>query len=325
MCYLCNKIGGGSAIKASSIALTLCCLCNMTGGNSAIKASSIATRNIIYPSTTMLKYIQYLMAMLTCCVLAVTAGCNDSNGKATNNTETTVEDTAAKREMQGVWLNDADGEIAFRLKGDSVYFADSTSVPAYFCIINDTLMMKGANTVRYRVKKRTPHSLTFINSNGEEVNVVKTDDASYLEFFEHKKSVEINQNKVVKSDTVVYDGERKFHCYTQVNPTTYKVLKASTNTDGMEVNNVYFDNIINLNIFQGQQKLFSRDYKKEHFKKDVPEQFLKQSVLSNIRYYETNDEGLHFFAEISIPETYTSYLVEIVIGYDGKETLRVKK
>lgn len=38
------------------------------------------------------------------------------------------EDTAAKKMLQGIWLNDDDeDDVAFRVKGDTIYYPDSTS------------------------------------------------------------------------------------------------------------------------------------------------------------------------------------------------------
>ncbi len=56
----------------------------------------------------------------------------------------------------------------------------------------------------------------------------------------------LNQNTLIKRDTVVVRGDEKYHLYVQVNPTSYKVYKSSYNDDGVEVDNVYYDNIVNL-------------------------------------------------------------------------------
>lgn len=40
------------------------------------------------------------------------------------------EDLAAKKMLQGIWLNDDDeDDVAFRAKGDTIYYPDSTSQP----------------------------------------------------------------------------------------------------------------------------------------------------------------------------------------------------
>lgn len=54
--------------------------------------------------------------------------------------------------LQGIWLNDDDeDDVAFRVKGDTIYYPDSTSQPVYFYIAGDTLVMKGANIANIRL------------------------------------------------------------------------------------------------------------------------------------------------------------------------------
>lgn len=164
-----------------------------------------------------------------------------------------------------------------------------------------------------------------MNQNGERVKLVKTDDESYLDLFAPKTFLAVNQNRIVKRDTVLYHGAEKYHCYVQVNPTTYKVVKSTFNDDGVEVGNVYYDNIVNLGVFNGARRLFSSDFRKQDFQKNIPSDILRQLVLSDITFNKANEEGMHFYAVLVIPETSISYIVELVVTYDGKIIKRIKK
>ena len=64
------------------------------------------------------------------------------------------EDTNAKKMLQGVWISEDDEEIAFRVKGDTIYYPDSTSRPCYFVIRRDTLIMHGTHDVKYYIVKQ---------------------------------------------------------------------------------------------------------------------------------------------------------------------------
>ena len=239
--------------------------------------------------------------------------------------EKAEEDLMAKKELQGIWLDDDADDVAFRVKGDSVFFPDSTSAPAYFRIERDSFILVGGNTVKYHIVKQTPHLFVFINQNGERVKLCKTTDSSYLDMFAQKTILHVNQNKIVKRDTVYYHGTEKYHCYVQINPTTYKVAVATYNDDGVEVDNVYYDNIINLSVYKGASRLYSSDIRKEFYKKEVPGQFLRQAVLSDMTFMNSDNEGLHFFAVLAIPETSISYMVETIITYNGQMKQRIKK
>lgn len=239
--------------------------------------------------------------------------------------EVVQENLEAKKNLQGIWLDDDGDDVAFRIKGDSVFFPDSTSMPAYFRVEKDSFVVVGGNTVKYHIVKQTPHLFVFVNQNGERVKLVKTDDESYLDLFAPKTFLAVNQNRIVKRDTVLYHGAEKYHCYVQVNPTTYKVVKSTFNDDGVEVGNVYYDNIVNLGVFNGARRLFSSDFRKQDFQKNIPSDILRQLVLSYITFNQANEEGMHFYAVLVIPETSISYIVELVVTYDGKTIKRIKK
>lgn len=261
------------------------------------------------------------MAFLCVGVFLSLLGCGSHGDKH----EKTEEDLTAKKYLQGIWLDDDDDDVAFRVKGDTVYFPDSTSAPAYFRIERDSFVLVGGNTVKYHIVKQTPHLFIFVNQNGEKVRLSKTSDTSYLDLFAPKTVLHVNQNKVVKRDTVYYHDDKKYHCYVQINPTTYKVAKAAYNDDGVEVDNIYYDNIINLSVYNGASKLFSSDIRKEAYSKEVPGQFLKQAVLSDMTFMNADNEGLHFFAVLAIPETSISYMVETIVTYNGQMKKRIKK
>lgn len=262
-------------------------------------------------------FVSFLCADLALALLACTS--------QTKKQEKTEEDLTAKKNLQGIWLDDDDDDVAFRVKGDTVYFPDSTSAPTYFRIERDSFVLFGGNIVKYRIAKQTAHLFVFLNQNGERVKLKKTNDTSYLDMFAPKTTFHVNQNKVVKRDSVIYYGDDRYHCYVQINPTTYKVAKASYNEDGVEVDNIYFDNIINLSIYNGASKLFSSDLRKEFFNDVVPKTFIKQAVLSDISFLRTDNEGIHFIAILAVPETSINYVVETIVDYDGKIRKRIKK
>lgn len=258
-----------------------------------------------------------LLLVLLCGVTAF-VGCGDKSKQAA----TPQEDTHAKELLQGVWLNEDDEDVAFRVKGDTIFYPDSTSQPVYFFIYSDTLVMKGANEVKYPIVKQAAHLFEFKNQSGDLVKLVKTSDKSYLKPFEQEKTVALNQNTLIKRDTIVSQGDSKYHLYVQVNPTTYKVFKSSINDDGVEVDNVYYDNIINLNVFHGANKVFSRDFRKKDFANKVPSSFLRQAILSDFVFYKIDASGIHYWAILPQPDSSLSYQVEVIVSFAGHLTIR---
>ena len=266
------------------------------------------------------KMKQAFNILLLACFLLGVAACGQKSEKEQPEIK---EDTAAKKLLQGIWLDgDDEDDVAFRVKGDTIYYPDSTSRPVYFYIVGDTLVMKGANTSKYPIVNQAAHIFQFKVQNGDIVKLVKTDDQSYLQQFSHEQPVTLNQNTLVKRDTVVNAGNEKLHLYVQVNPTTFKVYKSSYNDDGVEVDNVYHDNIVNVNIYQGSRKIFGRDFRKEDFKGQVPHEFLKQSILSDIVFRKVDADGVHYKAVLAMPDSSMSYQVEIIISLEGKMTIK---
>ena len=124
-------------------------------------------------------------------------------------------------------------------------------------------------------------------------------------------------------DSVVMYGGERYHWYIAVNPTKYKVTKTAYNSDGVSVENVYYDNIIHLSLYRGSSRIFSRDIKKQMYAGDVPQQFLEQAVLGNMQYDHTDSHGVHFNATLCIPDGASCYLVETLIGFDGQLTMKL--
>lgn len=265
-----------------------------------------------------MKRFYYIIALSVSLLLCMCACVNK------NKTVGEQQDYAAKKALQGVWVDEDAEDVAFRIKGDTVFFPDSTSMPVYFMVKRDTFVLCGANRVAYPIVKRTAHLFVFVNQNGEQVRVVKSTDKSYLQMFSSKPAVALNQGKLLKRDTVLIYGGERYHSYVQVNPTSYKVLKASCNDDGVEVDNVYYDNILHLSLFQGSRKIFSRNILKNEFAALLPSHMIDQTIFSDLTFMSADSEGFHYNAVLVVPDSMTSYVVEMIVGYDGKVKRRVR-
>ena len=229
------------------------------------------------------------------------------------------ESREAKRLMQGVWLDDSESAV-FQMKGDSIFYADSTSMPARFWVIGDTLFV-GSN--RYPIEKHTEHLLWFRNQNGDLLKFVKSDDTNTKDEFEQSKPQILTLTEVLKRDTVVFFDSQRYHLYIAVNPTKYKVTHQTINDDGMEVENVYYDNIIHLSIFNGATQLFSRDFRKQQYAENVPAQILQQSVLNNMEFVKVDASGFHFNVSVCVPDEASCYLIDQIVDFKGKSSVKL--
>lgn len=257
------------------------------------------------------------------CLLVVLTlfGCKDNASDKANKQS---EDRTAKKMLQGIWVNSDEEDVAFMAKGDTIFYPDTTSQPVYFRIVNDTLVLHGTDDVKYPIVKQAPHLFIFKNQVGDRVRLTKSNSPTDNFLFNMRRPQALNQNKLIKRDSVVTYMNKRYHWYVQVNPTTYKVVKPTYNGDGVEVDNVYHDNIIHISVFAKAQLLFSHDFRKKDFKRVVPANILNQSILSDMTYDGADVQGIHFNASICIPDNrLISYIVEVVIPYSGKMYMRI--
>lgn len=231
------------------------------------------------------------------------------------------EDTKAKAMMQGFWVNLDDGNVSFRVKGDTIFYADTTSMPTYFQIIGDSLVL--GTGAKYSIVKQAPHLFWFNNQNGDLIKLEKSDDpAMETEFVRDTPKVMTYTHQVKTDSVVMYNGER-YHWYIAINPTKYKVSKRAYSEDGMEVENVYYDNIMHISVYQGAKQLFSSDFRKSQYADKVPKSFLEEAILGNMEFSHIDAAGLHFNATLCIPDGVSCYLVESLINFKGKMTMKL--
>jgi len=248
-------------------------------------------------------------------LIVILASCNRQKSSSM------VEDTNAKNMLQGVWLNEDDGSVSFRVKGDTIYYADSTSVPAYFRIIGDSLVL-GSGT-RYAIQKQSEHLFWFLNQNGDLLKLTKSDNPEVdTEFVHDSPSVMTFTHQVKRDSTVLYNNER-YHWYIAINPTKYKVTLHTYNNDGVEVENVYYDNIMHISVYHGSRCLYSSDFRKRQYEKYVPASFLEEAILANMEFSHIDADGLHFNATLCIPNGASCYLVESLVSYTGQMTMKL--
>lgn len=264
-----------------------------------------------------MNWMRQLTTILIAVVLLVGCTHRQGDGSTANND---TESREAKEMMQGVWLDAESGDVSFRVKGDTIFYADSTSMPTYFKIIGDSLIFSSGT--KYFIEKQTQHLFWFKNQNGDIVKLEKSDDPDAISEFVHDTPRIMTYTHQVKIDSVVsYNGER-YHWYIAINPTKYKVVKRTYNEDGMEVDNIYYDNIMHISVYKGAQKLYSSDFRKQQYSQKVPAGFLQEAILANMEYSHADAAGLHFTATLCIPDGASCYLVESLISYNGQMTMK---
>ena len=239
--------------------------------------------------------------------------CHDKHTDTTD----VKENKEAEAMLQGIWVDNDTEEVTFKVKNDTIFYPDSTSLPTVFKIYGDTLVL--GNSTKYPIVKQANHIFWFKNQNGDVIKLVRSSDPDDANIFVHETphALEVITHVVKKDSVVMYNGER-YHWYIAINPTKYKVLRTTYNSDGVGVDNVYYDNIIHVSIFKGATQIYSRDIKKQMYGRFVPRQFLSQSILSNMAFSRVDAQGFHFDSTICMPDGASCYMLDTNISFTGK-------
>ena len=262
-----------------------------------------------------------LYTLALCALVAMTAGCNKTGkGKVE-----TPEDLKAKAMLAGIWVDADEENVVFKVVGDSIFYPDSTSIPVKFVIKSDTIYLLGNSTTKYAIVKQSEHVFQFKTPEGDIIHLTKSEQERDSLLFLNHHQLPLNQNVTIKRDTVLTCGNNAYHCYEQVNPTTFKVFRSAYNDEGMDVENVYYDNIVHVSVFSGATKKFSRDFKKSDFASVVPENVLTQCILSDIRIKEAHSSGITYQAILAVPDSPTNFFVRLELTNDWKVSMSVWK
>lgn len=260
--------------------------------------------------------------LLNVLIVTILISCGN---KSTDNNSTAAEDLKAKKMLQGVWVSEDDGNVVMRFDGDSIYYPDNSGEPVAYIVRNDSILLQLSKPQAYSVQLLTDASLRFTTADGDEFRLQKNDDkASLAHFLAPADAItSINQGVTIKRDSVVHNGETRYHAYVQINPTRYKVYKQGINDDGVSVEKAYYDNIIHISVYEGARSIYSHDFRKTDFAKHVPESFLQGGILSDIIIKGVKDDAVEFEAIIAEPDSYTYYRIIIKVYSDGNINMEV--
>lgn len=248
--------------------------------------------------------------------------CN--SGKITHSSQQ-EEDMNAKELLQGIWLDDETESPLMRVAGDTIYYADSQSAPITFKIIQDTLYAYGNDSTSYKIDKQATHIFWFHAIADNIIKLHKSEDSNDSLAFANKELIIPTYTEVTKRDSVVsYDGSR-YRAYVYINPSKIRVIKTTYSEDGISMDNVYYDNVMHVCVYEGKKSLFASDVTRQMFEKVVPADFLMQSILSDVRFVKVDRNGFHYQAVLSIPESSIYSIANLVIGFNGGFTITPSK
>ena len=241
------------------------------------------------------------------------ASCNNAkNGEASDK-----EDLTAKRLLQGIWLDDETDIPLMRINGDKNYYLDPQNLPVYFKVIRDTIYVRGNTPIAYKIDRQTEYSFWFHSLSDEIVKLYKSDNPEdTLAFSNQETEITPSIPEVVKKDSVVVYKGTRYRGYVYINPSQMKVIKTSYSEEGIGIDNVYYDNVIHICVYEGRNLLYGKDITKKMFVDIFPEEELKQSILTDMNFMGVDGKGYHYEATLRVPESSVYHLVNLTISPD---------
>ena len=226
------------------------------------------------------------------------------------------ENKEAKSLLEGIWLDDNTETALLRVKGDTLFYADAATAPVAFKIIGDSLITYGARTNGYKIEKQEEHIFWFHSAVGDVIRLHKSDTENDSLAFIHTREIPV-YNEVIKKDSVVTYDNVRYRGYVYINPSKIKVMRPGVSEEGLGVDNVYYDNIIHICVYEGRKSLYAKDITKQMFKGVVPDDFLQWAILSDMDFMGVDSKGYHYQATVCVPDGASCYMVNITAGKDG--------
>ena len=248
-----------------------------------------------------------------------------SGNKSPHSLQQEKEDLSAKELLQGIWLDDETESPLMRVEGDTIFYADSQSAPIAFKIIRYTLYTYGNDTTYYKIDKQAEHIFWFHSITDNIIKLHKSEDFNDSLSFVREEVVIPTYTEVTKRDSVVtYNGTR-YRAYVYINPSKMRVIKTTYSEDGISMDNVYYDNVMHICVYEGKKSLFASDITKQMFESVVPADFLVQAILSDTKFLKVDRNGFHYQAILAIPESSVYSIAELEISFDGTLTIASTK
>lgn len=233
------------------------------------------------------------------------------------------EDLTAKQLLQGIWVDDETDMPLMRIEGDTMYYTNPQSAPVSFKVVRDTIYVYSNEPVAYKIDRQTEYSFWFHLPADEVIRLHKSEnEEDSLAFANREVEVISTTPEVIKKDSVVTYKNTRYRGYVYINPSRMKVFKTSYSENGIGVDNVYYDNVIHICVYEGKKMLYGQDITKKMFADIFPAEVLDQTILADMDFMGVDGKGYHYQATLGIPESSVYNLVNMVIGFDNKMNIK---
>lgn len=248
-----------------------------------------------------------------CFALSAVFSCNAKHDNTSASDAAVAEDSLAMAAYQGVWADELTGRVLFRISGDSICYPHNNGLAVSISVDGDTLKVGDKVFDKYIVESRTENTLMLVDTYGEQLSLVRSVNPDDSLLFSRQPKSPLVYGQLIKRDTILHYNNVRYRVYTTINPSKYKVYNTSVNEDGLKVQNVYYDNIINIAIFSGAQRLYSCNFYKKMFSGKLPGEIFEHTIFGDMVFKGVSDKGFSFDAVIGVPDEVGAYVIDTVV------------
>ncbi len=227
------------------------------------------------------------------------------------------EDMAAKQMLQGIWLDEATEEAFMDVVGDSIFFAGRNRLPMSFWVIQDSIYFVGHDTLAYKIERQSDYDFWFRTFAGDVVKLQKQTSGGY-DISDFQSGDTSYEPQRMEKDSIVFHDGLRYRGYVFINPTSIKVLRTTYDENGIGIDNVFYDNIIHICVYEGANRLYGQDIEKSMFAGQFSSDALSDLILSDMDFTGVDAKGYRYRAVLSAPESPVSYIMNLNISFNGE-------
>ena len=237
-------------------------------------------------------------------------------------------------EDAGEWYKVTSGKVTgyvnkqYLVTGDEAESIAEQEIKTVATVNTETLNVRAEKSTDAAVLSQVGNSEAFtVNSVADGWVEISVDDSvgyisqDYVTLAQALPTAKTIEQVKYGDGVVMYKGTR-YRGYVYVNPSTMKVIRSSYSEGGISVDNVYYDNVIHICVYEGRRMLYGKDITKKAFAGIFPEDILSQMILADMNFMGVDNKGYQYQATLRVPESSVYSLADITIGFDNRMDIK---
>jgi hypothetical protein len=146
------------------------------------------------------------------------------------------ENLEMKTMLQGTWMDEDTETPMICIKGDSIHYMTSGTLPVAFRIIEDSLITYGTEPTSYYIVKQNEYMLWLQSDMGGIIKMNRADESESIHSVNfHVQTKEPEPTKeVIQKDRIEFYKDVRYRGYVYINPSQIKVTRPTYSDEGFK-------------------------------------------------------------------------------------------